>query len=66
MNAIFYRWALVLGLLAGQVFSFVFAQDTGLERARKVYGQFISGQGDSIYGGLAKEPLAKLSPAMVN
>jgi len=66
MNAIFYRWALVLGLLAGQVFSFVFAQDTGLERARKVYGQFISGQGDSIYAALAQELQAKLSPAMFN
>lgn len=66
MNAIFYRWALVLGLLAGQVFSFVFAQDTGLERARKVYGQFVSGQGDSIYAELAQELQAKLSPAMFN
>lgn len=64
-TSFFYRWALILGMILGQFLS-VSAQNKDFDRAQKVYEQFVSGQGDSIYSELTKELQQKLSPGMFN
>jgi len=66
MNATFFcKWAIIWGLALGQILS-ASAQNQDFDHAQKVYGQFLAGQGDSIYAGLTKELQLKLSPAMFN
>ncbi|MDR1003718.1 MAG: alpha/beta fold hydrolase [Prevotellaceae bacterium] len=61
INGYLYKWALLLGLLLGQVAA-LFAQDANLARAERAYRLFVAEQGDSLHAMLTRELQEKLSP----
>lgn len=60
-----YRWLFLLGFLLGNAYP-VFAQNTQLVRAQRIYEWFVAGQGDSIHVALNKDLQEKLAPAVFN